>query len=359
MIILIGSLFAGIFSYVAVGHIRRFGERHAILDVPNHRSSHSMSVPKGGGLAIVVVTLLAMWLYLILNSSVSRWTLTVYTIGAILIVIISGLDDLHPQSSMLRLAVQSLGAVLAIYGFGTLPISQALRFTAADVWLNPVLTFLWIVGLTNAYNFMDGIDGLAGGQAVVAGLGWMVLGWLGGQPLVLVLGLLIAATSFGFLLHNWSPARIFMGDVGSAFLGYTFAVFPLMLNSKLTNGRDALKVISLAILPVWPFVFDATFTILRRLRRGENVFSAHRSHLYQRLVIAGHTHRSISLLYCILAVLGALLSVGWALNLRSVAPVTVVVLPLIGLTLCIFVTKQEQRQARRLTRPQPTFVDPV
>ena len=90
--------------------------------------------------------------------------------------------------------------------------------------LGLIITFLWIVGLTNAYNFMDGIDGIAGGQAVVAGLGWAGLGYLTDQPLIGLLGLLLAASSLGFLGHNWPPARIFMGDVGSAFLGFTFAV---------------------------------------------------------------------------------------------------------------------------------------
>src|SRR6185436_11775719 len=132
-------------------------------------------------------------------------------------------------------------------------------------FLGFTITFFWIVGLTNAYNFMDGIDGIAGGQALVAGIGWTAIGWLDGQSHIVVFGLLLAATNLGFLFHNWSPARIFMGDVGSAFLGYSFAVLPLMLSSQST-GRTGFKLALAAILPVWPFVFDSTFTILRRLR---------------------------------------------------------------------------------------------
>jgi hypothetical protein len=99
-----------------------------------------------------------------------------------------------------------------------------------------------------------------------------------------------------------------------------------------------------AILPVWPFVFDSTFTILRRLRRGENVFNAHRSHLYQRLVIAGNRHQSVSLLYCGLAILGAALAVGWTVQLRNIALITAILLPLLWLFLWIFVMRQEQKQ---------------
>src|SRR6185295_470024 len=146
--------------------------------------------------------------------------------------------------------------------------------------------------------------------------------------------------------------------VGSAFLGYSFAVLPLMLSSQST-GRTGFKLALAAILPVWPFVFDSTFTILRRLRRGENVFIAHRSHLYQRLVIAGYTHGSVSLLYCALALVGAIFAVGWMLHLRNIALTALIVLPLIWLILWIFVTKQEQKQARQLATPQSPFVDPV
>jgi UDP-N-acetylmuramyl pentapeptide phosphotransferase/UDP-N-acetylglucosamine-1-phosphate transferase len=126
----------------------------------------------------------------------------------------------------------------------------------------PIALF-WIMGLTNAYNFMDGIDGIAAGQAIVAGLGWAVIGWVNGQPLVGVLGVLIAATSLGFLGHNWPPARIFMGDVGSAFLGYTFAILPLMFAPG-SAGTDSTVALIWAILLVWPFLFDTSYTLMRR-----------------------------------------------------------------------------------------------
>jgi len=131
---------------------------------------------------------------------------------------------------------------------------------------------------------------------------WTIIGARTGQPSLTLLGGAIAAASLGFLLHNWPPARIFMGDVGSAFLGFTLASLPL-----LSPRRDALFVP--AVLILWPFVFDGTFTILRRLRNRENIFAAHRSHLYQRLVIAGYSHAFVTTLYAALAVLGAIAAI--------------------------------------------------
>ena len=113
----------------------------------------------------------------------------------------------------------------------------------------------------------------------------------------------------GFLGHNWPPARIFMGDVGSAFLGFSLAVLAVI-------GGLAHPGLPLAgLLVVWPFVFDTTFTIVRRLRRGENIFAAHRSHLYQRVVIAGYSQRAVTLLYAGLALLGVVLALAWVLAL--------------------------------------------
>ncbi|MHB1317367.1 MAG: MraY family glycosyltransferase, partial [Anaerolineae bacterium] len=167
------------------------------------------------------------------------------------------------------------------------------------------LSLVWVLGLTNVYNFMDGIDGLASSQAVAAGLGWAALGVLSGQPAASALGSVIAAGSLGFLLHNWPPARVFMGDVGSAYLGFTFAALTIA-------GAQAEPRLAIAgILLVWPFVFDAAFTILRRLLRRENVLAPHRTHLYQRLVIAGRSHRFVTCLYIVLDALGILAAVLW------------------------------------------------
>jgi UDP-N-acetylmuramyl pentapeptide phosphotransferase/UDP-N-acetylglucosamine-1-phosphate transferase len=168
------------------------------------------------------------------------------------------------------------------------------------------VTFLWIVGLINATNFMDGIDGITGAQAIIATSSWAVVGWLMRDQTVTTLSILLASSSLGFLVHNWPPARVFMGDVGSAFLGYSLSVLPLLIAPAPTWSAMT------AILLVWPFLFDTGFTFLRRLSRAENVFAAHRSHLYQRLIAAGYAHRPVTLLYIGLAVMSGLLALAWS-----------------------------------------------
>lgn len=334
-------------SYMGVAALQRWAERRQILDIPNERSSHTRLTPRCGGLAIVATTLFGAWLYVWLIFTAPWQMLLTYTAGAVAIAAVSWLDDLHSLPYWVRFAVHSLGAILAILGIGfwqkvSLPLLGSLHLS----WPGMPVTFLWIVGLTNAYNFMDGIDGIAGGQAIVAGLGWAIFGWLKGDLLVSVLGLLLAASSLGFLGHNWPPARIFMGDVGSTFLGYTFAILPLMFGVS-NQGQGGAKAPLLGVLLVWPFVFDATFTFIRRLRNGENVLTAHRSHLYQRLVIFGHSHLFVSLLYIGLAVAGLIVSLAWFLEKGANAGAETLVLPLLALGLWAFVTRRERKGITR------------
>jgi UDP-N-acetylmuramyl pentapeptide phosphotransferase/UDP-N-acetylglucosamine-1-phosphate transferase len=160
------------------------------------------------------------------------------------------------------------------------------------------LGLVWVVGLMNAFNFMDGIDGIAGTQALAAGLGWALLGAWGAGADLSTAGLLVAGASLGFLWHNWPPARIFMGDVGSVYVGFLLAVLAVVAARRGPAWGVA------GILLVWPFVFDASLTFLRRAARRENVLQPHRSHLYQRLVIAGWSHQRTTGLYGALAAAG-------------------------------------------------------
>lgn len=339
------ALSAVLLSYLGVAGLKRWAERRQMLDVPNERSSHTQPTPRGGGLAIVVVVLFG-WL-VVLSLHPGSWVFAdlLYVIGAALIAAVSWVDDLRSLSSRLRFGIHMSGAALAIWSFGywstiTLPVIGSLYLGLVGL----ILTFVWIIGLTNAYNFMDGIDGIAGGQAVVAGLGWAALGYLTIQPLVGTMGILLAAASLGFLGHNWPPARIFMGDVGSAFLGFTFAVLAVA-----AAPRDA-RLAFVGILFVWPFVFDATFTLVRRLKNGENIFAAHRTHLYQRLVIAGYSHRFVTLLYIGLAAWGTIWGLIWAQGIAGSAVVIILTIPLLCLALWIFVNRCERARNRYPTK---------
>ena len=294
-------------SYFGVAAIQRVAERCQLLDIPNERSSHTRPTPRGGGLAIVAVVLGGLWVYTALCPGISWLALVIFTLGAVSIACISGWDDLRSLPVWIRFTAHGLAAILVILAFGYWHAVSwpGLGVFSLGLFGGVLLTFLWIVGLTNAYNFMDGIDGIAGGQALVAGLGWAILGWIGGQPFVSIMGLLIAAANLGFLGHNWPPARIFMGDVGSAFLGFSFAALTVL--AAQSNPVFVLAGIAL----VWPFVFDAVLTFAGRLYRGEKIWTAHRSHLYQRLVISGLSHSQVSGLYIGLAMLGLI----WAIAL--------------------------------------------
>jgi len=311
-------IFAVVFcvSYLGVGLFRHWGLKSQLLDIPNERSSHSEPIPHGAGLVIVIICLLT---YIPISISVSGTFSWGYFVGALLVALISFLDDIYSIPVFWRLLVHSLAAILLIGDVETWHgISYLGKLNLGN--FGYVLTFLWIVWMVNLYNFMDGIDGLAGLQAIIAGIGWLILGYLLGMPSIYLFSGIIASGSLGFLLHNWNPARIFMGDVGSAFLGFTFAALPLLSRTLASKSPDLLPVA--AVLFVWFFLFDSIITLLRRAFRGERIWTAHREHLFQKLVSSGLSHRRVTVLYGLLASIlcvSVLLSVqfrddiGWAM----------------------------------------------
>jgi len=295
MIDLIVFAIAFVASYFGVGYFRHWGEQREFLAIPNERSSHSVPVPHGGGVVIVLICLLAYIGISIYLPGTFSWG---YFSGAVLIALVSFLDDLYSIPFPWRLLVHSIAAILVILDVDTLHGITMLGHISLGNF-GYVMTFIWIVWMVNSYNFMDGIDGLAGLQAVIAGVGWLVLSYLLGMPAMFLFSGVIAFASFGFLIHNWSPAKIFMGDVGSAFLGFTFASLPMIARTIVIRFPDLLPIA--AVLFVWFFLFDSVVTLLRRAFRGEKVWQAHREHLFQRLVSSGLSHRQVTLFYGALA----------------------------------------------------------
>lgn len=329
-------LIAYALTVVGVGFWRRLALKKSLLDIPNDRSSHVQPTPRGGGVVIFAVTISFLFLSSWQAQKLSE--MLPFFLGASIIAIISWLDDLYGLPSILRLFVHAVGAFVAIWGIGFIDRIELpfLGVFQINPLLGQTLSVLWIIGLTNAYNFMDGIDGIAGTQALIAGAVWAVIGFLSGQPIIVYIGTLLAATNIGFLWHNWHPAKIFMGDVSSAFLGYTLAVLPILATKGGTLPPE--KAALIGVLPVWGFVFDTTLTFIRRALKGENVLAAHRSHLYQRLVIAGYKHDSVSIAYGFLALVGATMAIFWL----SVGQfVWIFILPVMALSLWCFVWKTE------------------
>ena len=281
-------LFGLIVSYGVTGLYRRYALAHRVLDVPNQRSSHTVPTPRGGGVGIVAAWLLGLGLLTATGRLDPQFSLPLGVGGAV-IALLGWWDDLAGLRPVTRLIVQCVVAVWTVAWLGGFP---ELRLGAGDVALGPWGVFpsiLGLVWLTNLYNFMDGIDGLAGSEAVTAGATAALLFASADAPGLAALSALLAAGAAGFLIWNWPPARIFMGDVGSTFLGYAFGA--IALAGDRATGIPA----TLLLLPLAVFIMDATWTLLRRLIRGERVYEAHRSHVYQRLVHYGWSHARVTL----------------------------------------------------------------
>ena len=283
-------------TYLGVRRYRFWSLRKNLLDIPNERSSHTAPTPRGGGLIIVIASLTA---YVVCSKITGRNFSGSYLAGAFLIALISWLDDLLTISFVWRFLIHSAAAILVVSTLGYFTEIELPFLGTFNLKIyGAILTFIWIVWLTNAYNFMDGIDGLAGMQAVTAGIGWIIVGKIAGFQTAALLGGILAFSSLAFLIENWSPAKIFMGDVGSAFLGFSFAVLPLLARNEGAGGAfTASRLPLIAAALIWLFLFDTILTFLRRLLKREKVWQAHREHIYQKLVVFGYTHRFVSILY--------------------------------------------------------------
>lgn len=325
-------------AYFGVDYVRTWLMKKQVIDLPNERSSHSIPTPRGGGLVIVLGTLVVALVSMFFSQS---WRESiVFIIVGCGVAWIGWQDDIRSLSPKLRFLFQGVAALATIVGLGyfesiTIPLFGELHLGLVGI----PITLLWIMGLINAFNFMDGIDGISGSVALTAALGWMLFlgisGWFSSS--IFWIALAIAATNLGFLGQNWPPARIFMGDVASTFLGYCFAVLPLLSVNKV---EDAFL---LGVIVMWAYILDTLITFVRRLIKGERVFAAHRTHIYQRLVISGYQVASITSLYLLLTSLGVVLAYAW-INQYAFAPAAIIIgLPLLWIFLIGFTKYRENK----------------
>ncbi|MCG6872566.1 MAG: glycosyltransferase family 4 protein [Gammaproteobacteria bacterium] len=277
---------------------RSYGERRQILDHPNERSSHDRPVPHTGGLA-VSATLLAGCGWLAWQQPTERGLLAVLAGVIAAMALLGWQDDRRGLGPGLRLLVQlsTAAAALALLGW---PREFSLGLWRLDAgWLAFPLCLLWVVWLTNLYNFMDGIDGIAAVETLVVAATFGV--WfaaVGATALALLMGVL-AAAALGFLRWNWAPARVFLGDSGSLVMGMLLGVVSVTGMARYDFSAPAV------LLVLGVFVFDASWTLARRLLTGERVWQAHRSHFYQRAA-SRFGHAAVSL---VVLVLGGVLAV--------------------------------------------------
>ncbi len=327
--IALSALAALLLSWLVVWPLRTMGPRWGFVDVPNQRSSHERPTPRAGGLAFVVVSPAVALL-------ASRWVgvqlpegMEVLLAGGLLVAAVGLADDRWGLSVPLRFGAYLVAASLLAAGGDFLhelqwPGEPSLQLS----WVGVPVTLLWIVGLTNAYNFMDGIDGIAGTQAVVAAGTAASVALSRGDPGLALFAAVLAGGVVGFLLHNWPPARIFMGDVGSAFLGYTFAGLAVLSGGRVGGAIPFV----MWLLLLGPFLFDSSLTLALRIWRGERWYEPHRQHLYQRLVRRGWSHLAVTSVYlCADLFLAGVVVAYVTLGLGFAAVAVLTAVPLLGI----------------------------
>lgn len=302
-IVLLSLLLAGGASVLLTGLVWRYALRNKVLDLPNTRSSHSVPTPRGGGAAIVLAAAAGIALASFWGAADSTEALTLVS-GMLSLGIAGWVDDRRGIPPQIRLAIHFAVAVGTVYVFGGLPF---LRIGNDSIGLGPIGYAIGILGVVwsiNLFNFMDGIDGLAGSQAFLIFGTIAALLFFRHDDSLATIAAILAAASAGFLVWNWPPAKIFLGDVGSGPIGYLIAGIALASENE---GSVPLLVFAIVYAV---FICDASVTLIRRFARGARVTEAHRDHAYQRITRAWGSHRAVTSsaagVTLLLAILGSL-----------------------------------------------------
>jgi UDP-N-acetylmuramyl pentapeptide phosphotransferase/UDP-N-acetylglucosamine-1-phosphate transferase len=279
-------------AFVLTPLLRKASHRIGYVDIPTARSSHSTPTPRTGGYAIVCGVLIGT----AVAGAFHDRGIAIIAAAIVLLVLLAVIDDFYALPQWVRLVAQFViaGAAAGFVG-GALPeigfpggIVIPLGLTSLAVSL------VWIVGVTNEFNFMDGVNGIASAEAIVCAVTMGSLFWMAGDRAGAVYAIALGAAAAGFLPWNLPSGSIFMGDTGSTPLGFSFAMLALRL------AQRGVPFIA-AMLPLLPFLFDATFTIVRRALRREPLLTAHRKHLYQLLNRHGWSHARVTGLWTLLA----------------------------------------------------------
>jgi Fuc2NAc and GlcNAc transferase len=282
------ALTVALVSWLLTGVLRRYALARRLLDHPNERSSHAVPTPRGGGVAIVVAFCAGV-LFLLATSQVQPRGASAILGAGVAVAIVGFVDDHRHIAARWRLLAHFAAVAWALAWLGGLP-ALPLASTAVDFgFVGSVLAAVLLVWLLNLYNFMDGIDGLAGVEAITVAAPGAALWWLATGSADAIVPVLLAAGALGFLRWNWPPARIFMGDAGSGFLGLVFGALAVW------SAQQQPRLFWAWLVLLGVFVVDATVTLLRRLWRRERVYEAHRSHAYQYASRVHGSHRTVTL----------------------------------------------------------------
>jgi Fuc2NAc and GlcNAc transferase len=284
--------------------LRAYAMRGQLMDTPNPRSSHTVPTPRGGGLAIVVAFIVGS-VALVLSGDLGLRFFTAIAIGGLVVGAIGFWDDHADLSRKLRLVVQIVASVWAVYWLGGVPGIALGSIELDGGFIGAVVAVLVLVWVTNLYNFMDGIDAIASLEAITVSLGAASVLWWNGAIAETLWLVLLASATLGFLFWNWPPAKIFMGDVGSGFLGFTLGVLAIA-----TSHSGAINLWAWLIL-LGVFLADSTVTLLTRMMRKDRWYEAHRSHAYQHAARLLGSHLPVSATVAVINLLW-LLPLAWA-----------------------------------------------
>lgn len=276
-------------SLLCTLYLKKYALKYNVIDIPNDRSSHSTPRPRGGGVAIVITFLLSLIGFIYVQETDILIILSLLICGAI-VAVIGFVDDHGHVDAKWRLLIHLLAASGLVYIVNGLPVLNVFGFESDLGSLGYVLPVIAVIWILNLFNFMDGIDGIAGVEAISSTFfAGIFLSIISPDSSFITLLWLLSASVGGFLLLNFPPAKIFMGDAGSGFLGFMLAAFTL-ISSKVDQSMLWVWLILLGV-----FIVDATYTICRRLARGEKVYEAHCSHAYQFASRKHSSHLKVTL----------------------------------------------------------------
>jgi Fuc2NAc and GlcNAc transferase len=269
------------------GVIRRLALKRQVLDVPVARSAHSIPTPVGGGLSIVLLfALLSSYFY---SQDLISDSLYLGLGGAIVVAAVGLFDDLYQLHVLWRMPFHFSAALWSVWWLGDIPAIDVAGFLVAQQWVLRLLAVLALVWLLNLYNFMDGIDGIAAAELLFVNLVSLMFVINTDSVEIALLSLVLISGAAGFLIWNWPPARIFMGDVGSGFCGFALGLLAII------SMQSGLMTVWTWVILLGVFVTDSTFTLLRRLWRGERWYEGHASHAYQNAARLYKSHAKVTI----------------------------------------------------------------
>jgi Fuc2NAc and GlcNAc transferase len=295
---LIPTIFSVLLSWFLTASVSKYARAKNLLDIPNVRSSHTVPTPRGGGLAIVIVLMLAGMVSLFLPQAPIQ-SLLCLLLATVAFAVLGWQDDKHDLPASSRFLIQLL--IAAFSSTWLLSEIDGLSLTTGAIAIL-LLCVLWIVWMANLYNFMDGIDGISAVETIILGTATSYWFAMSGVISIAIICIAVAGAALGFLRWNWSPAKIFMGDVGSLALGAFFAIIAVI-------GIAGVGLPLAAFLILYAvYLADSGITLLHRMIKREKWWQAHRSHFYQRAVQSGFSHAQVSLAVMMMNIILALLA---------------------------------------------------